>query len=171
MGSSPSLLRPAEVAERLKAQFGDAITDLDDNRFGHVVVTVTADRYRELATLVRDDPQIGCDFVDFVTAVDRKEAGFDVVTHLTNSRTALGVRIVVRCDAAEPRCPTVSDLWPGANWYERETWEMFGIVFEGHPHLVKLLLPEPFEGHPMRKSFELMTRVAKPWPGDQEIPD
>jgi NADH-quinone oxidoreductase subunit C len=64
--------------------------------------------------------------------------------------------------------PTISDLYPGANWHERETWELFGIGFEGHPQLVKLLLPEQFEGHPLRKDFKLMTRVAKPWPGEEK---
>ena len=170
MASSPSPLRPAEVSERLKAQFGDDITELQDS-FGHVVATVVPARYRELATFVRDDPGIGADFLDFVTAVDRKDAGFEVVAHATNSRSGLGVRIKVALPAEEPHCPTLSDVWPGANWHERETWELFGVVFDEHPQLVKLVLPEQFEGHPLRKDFELMTRVAKPWPGDQEIPD
>jgi NADH-quinone oxidoreductase subunit C len=78
------------------------------------------------------------------------------------------VRLKVQCDAAEPHCPTISDIWPGANWFEREAWELFGIVFDGHPHLVKLVLPEQFEGHPLRKDFALMTREAKPWPGEAE---
>ena len=63
------------------------------------------------------------------------------------------------------RCPASG---PGANWCERETWELFGIAFDGHPHLVKLVLPEQFEGHPLRKSFALMSREAKPWPGAVE---
>jgi NADH-quinone oxidoreductase subunit C len=171
VASSPSPLRPADVAERLRAQFGDDISELQQDDVGHVVATVAADRYHDLALLVRDDPQIGCDFFDFVTAVDRKDEGLDVVTHVTNSRTALGVRIKVRCSAEEPHCPSVADIWAGANWHERETWELFGVVFDGHPHLVKLVLPEQFEGYPLRKDFELMSRVAKPWPGDQELPD
>ncbi len=171
MASSPSPLRRPEVAERLKAQFGDDITELDDNNFGHVVATVVPERYRELARFVRDDPGLGCDYMDFVTAVDRKDQGFELVTHVTNSTTALGVRLKVRLPAEDPVVPTVSDIWPGANWHERETWELFGIDFVDHPHLVKLVLPEQFEGFPLRKGFELMSRVAKPWPGDQEIPD
>jgi NADH-quinone oxidoreductase subunit C len=175
VASSPSPLRPSEVAERLKAQFGDDITELDDNNFGHVVATVVPTRYRELALFVRDDPGIGCNYMDFVTAVDRKDEGFEVVTHVTNSRTALGVRIKMKLpvpgEDGESHCPTVSDIWPGANWHERETWELFGIHFDEHPHLVKLVLPEQFEGHPLRKDFELMSRIAKPWPGDQELPD
>ena len=67
-----------------------------------------------------------------------------------------------------PHAPSVVSLWPGANWFERETWEMFGIGFDGHPHLVKLELPEQFDGHPLRKDFVLMSREAKPWPGNVE---
>jgi NADH:ubiquinone oxidoreductase subunit C len=67
-----------------------------------------------------------------------------------------------------PACPTISDLFPTANWHERETHEMFGIDFQGHPQQVKLLLSEPFEGHPLRKDFRLMSREAKPWPGAVE---
>jgi NADH-quinone oxidoreductase subunit C len=91
-----------------------------------------------------------------------------VITHLYSIRHNHHVRLKVRCDKENPTCPTLSDVYPGANWHERETWELFGVNFEGHPHLVKLLLPEPFEGHPLRKDFELMTRVAKPWPGAVE---
>ena len=66
------------------------------------------------------------------------------------------------------RLPTLSDVWSGANWHERETFEMFGIVFDGHPNLVPLLLPDGFEGHPLRKDFVLASRVAKAWPGAKE---
>ncbi|HZB01059.1 MAG TPA: NADH-quinone oxidoreductase subunit C [Actinomycetota bacterium] len=71
----------------------------------------------------------------------------------------------------DPVCPTVSDLFPTSNWHERETREMFGIRFEGHPKQVKLLLSEPFEGAPLRKDFPLMSREAKPWPGAVEGED
>ena len=59
-------------------------------------------------------------------------------------------------------------MWAGANWHERETFEMFGVVFDGHPNLVPLLLPDGFEGHPLRKEFVLASRVAKAWPGAKE---
>jgi NADH-quinone oxidoreductase subunit C len=170
VASSPSRLQPADVVERLAAQFGDDILDAHES-FGHVAVAVEPARYRELAEFVRDDPGIACDFYEYTAGVDRREGGYEVVSQMTSSTTGLSVRIKVPCDAENPTCPTISDVYPGANWHERETWELVGIVFEGHPHLVKLVLPEQFEGFPLRKSFELMSRVAKPWPGDQELPD
>jgi NADH-quinone oxidoreductase subunit C len=134
------------------------------------VVTVTPARYPEIASFLRDEPELDFDFFDFLTAVDYrpKGRGFDVITHLYSTRLNQHVRLEVECDADEPHCPTLTGLWPGANWHEREAWELFGIVFDGHPHLVKLLLPEQFEGHPLRKDFALMTREAKPWPGAVE---
>jgi NADH-quinone oxidoreductase subunit C len=134
---------------------------------GHAVISVAPQRYREIAGFLRDDPDLAFDFFDFLCGVDyrSKGRGYEVVTHLYSTRHNHNVRLEVECDPEEPRCPTLSDLWPGANWHEREAWELFGIVFDGHPHLVKLLLPEQFEGHPLRKDFALMTREAKPWPG------
>jgi NADH:ubiquinone oxidoreductase subunit C len=84
----------------------------------------------------------------------------------TAHRHHLQVRAVVPREGGH--LPTVSDLWAGANWHERETAELFGVGFDGHPNLAKLLLPEEFEGHPLRKEFALLTREAKPWPGAKE---
>jgi NADH-quinone oxidoreductase subunit C len=166
VASSRRPLSPSEVADRLRAQFGDDIRSFEDVH-GHPVLTVPAERYPEVCRFLRDEPDLAFDFFDFLTGVDRrsKGGGYEVVTHLYSTRNNQNVRIKVECDADEPHCPTLTGLWPGANWHEREAWELFGIVFDGHPHLVKLLLPEQFEGHPLRKDFALMTREAKPWPG------
>ena len=77
-------------------------------------------------------------------------------------------RVKVSLPYEDPVCPTISDLYPTCDWHERETMEMFGIRFEGHPRPVKLLLAEPFDGHPLRKDFPLMSREVKPWPGAAE---
>jgi len=171
VASSPnrSPLPPADIADRLRAQFGDDVLGFEEVH-GHATVKAAPARYREIAQFLRDDPALGFDFFDFLTGVDYrgKGAGYQVVTHLYSTRHEHHVRLRVDCDAEDPRCPTLSDLWAGANWHERETWELFGIVFEGHPHLVKLVLPEQFEGYPLRKDFALMTREAKPWPGAVE---
>ena len=96
------------------------------------------------------------------------EGGFEVVTHLYSTAHHHNVRIKVRLpheDPAARRSPTCSRP---ANWHERETMEMFGIRFEGHPQPVKLLLSEPFEGHPLRKDFPLMTREVEALAGRVE---
>jgi NADH-quinone oxidoreductase subunit C len=68
-------------------------------------------------------------------------------------------------DEAQPRALSWVPVYPGAEWHERECWEMFGITFDGHPALRHLYLPSEFEGHPLRKDFPLLARVVKPWPG------
>lgn len=167
MASSPRPLPPPEVESRLRAQFGDDVLSFED-QFGHSVVAVTPPRYRELVTLLRDDPGFACDYCDFTAGVDFGAEGMEVVTHLFSTTHGHSVRIKVRLPADDLVCPTISDLYATANWHEREAAEMFGVVFEGHPLPVKLLLPEPFDGHPLRKDFTLMSRVAKPWPGAAE---
>jgi NADH-quinone oxidoreductase subunit C len=161
-------LSPDELGSRLRARFGRDVLDLVEQH-GHAVATVTAERYREVCRFLRDDPDVACEYCDFTAGVDfGPEGGFEVVTHLFSIRHHHNVRIKVRLPHDEPVCPTVSDLFPTSDWHERETREMFGIRFEGHPKPVKLLLAEPFEGEPLRKDFPLMTREAKPWPGAVE---
>ena len=168
MASSPSPLSPPEVESRLRARFGRDVLDVADQH-GHAVVGVTTGVYRDVVRFLRDEPDFACDYCDFTGGVDRgPEGGFEVITHLFSIRHHHNVRVKVKLRHEDPVCPTVSDLFPTCDWHERETAEMFGIVFEGHPQPVKLLLSEPFEGHPLRKDFPLMSREAKPWPGAVE---
>jgi NADH-quinone oxidoreductase subunit C len=161
-------LSPDELGSRLRARFGRDVLDLVEQH-GHVVATVTTERYRDVCRFLRDDPDVACDYCDFTAGVDfGPDGGFEVVTHLFSIRHHHNVRVKVKLPHADPVCPTVSDLFPTSNWHERETREMFGIRFEGHPKPVKLLLSEPFEGEPLRKDFPLMSREAKPWPGAVE---
>jgi NADH-quinone oxidoreductase subunit C len=164
----PSRLSPDGAETRLRARFGDDVAGFADQD-GHAVVTVPAARYREVCRFLRDEPEFACDLVEFTAGVDLgPEDGLEVVTHLHSTSLHHDVRVKVRVPHDEPVCPTLSDLFPTCNWHERETSEMFGIRFEGHPQPIKLLLPEPFEGHPLRKDFPLMSREAKPWPGAVE---
>jgi NADH-quinone oxidoreductase subunit C len=136
---------------------------------GQVAATVGVDRYHDVIRFLRDEPEFACDFCDFTAGVDLgPEQGFEVVTQLFSTEHHHEVRVKVRLPHDDPVAPTISDLFPGCNWHERETMEMFGIRFEGHPQPVKLLLAEPFEGHPLRKDFALMSREVKPWPGAVE---
>ncbi|MDP9327646.1 MAG: NADH-quinone oxidoreductase subunit C [Actinomycetota bacterium] len=168
MADSPHPLPVPDVESRLRARFGDDILEVAEQH-GHAVASVAAPRYHDLCRFLRDEPGFGCDFCDFTSGVDLgAELGFEVVTHLHSTQHHHNVRVKVRLPHEDPSLPTVSDLWATCDWHERETAEMFGIRFEGHPHPVKLLLSEPFEGHPLRKDFPLMSREAKPWPGAAE---
>ena len=160
-------LAPEDIEARLRAQFGDDVTDIAVQH-GHAVATVTATRYHDVITFLRDEPDFGFDYCDFTSAVDWGDTGMEVITHLFSTSAHHNVRVKVKLPADALTLPTISDLYATADWHERETTEMFGITFVGHPQPVKLLLSEPFEGHPLRKDFTLMTREAKPWPGAVE---
>lgn len=157
-----------EMERRIRAHSGADVEGFEDQH-GHAVVGISASRYRQLAAFLRDEPDLALDFLEFVTGVDLAEDGIQIVTHLYSTRHGHHVRLKVSCAAQDPTCPTLSDIFPGANWHERETTEMFGVAFEGHPRPDKLLLSEGFEGHPLRKDFELMSREAKPWPGAADV--
>ena len=123
----------------------------------------------DVVAKLRDDFSLACDYFSFLSAVDWMDDGFEVLVALTSMRHGATVIVKTRLPAEDPHMPTLTGVFRGANWHERETAEMFGIIFDGHPNLVKLYLPEDFEGHPLRKSFALASRVYKPWPGEKEF--
>jgi NADH-quinone oxidoreductase subunit C len=112
--------------------------------------------------------------VEAARAADREsgyaggDTRFQVFVHVRNIQS--GDDVFLKVDVPESlSLPTISRLYAGANWHERECWEMFGITFEGHPDLRKLYLPSEFEGNPLRKDFPLLSRVVKPWPGTVDV--
>jgi NADH-quinone oxidoreductase subunit C len=163
---SPRPLPSPDIESRLRAHFGDAVVSFEEQH-GHAVATVSRERYHDVVRFLRDEPELGCDYLDFTTAVDFDDR-FEVVTHLHSLANNHDVRLKVSLGKDDAVVASIADLYAGANWHERETMEMFGIQFEGHPLPVKLLLPEPFEGYPLRKDFVLMSREVKPWPGAVE---
>ncbi len=154
------------LRDHLLAQLGEAVQP--EISYGLLTVTVDPAGWRRVAELVHDDPDLHGNFFEFLSGVDEQDAGIGVVLHVysTSNRHHVQVRTVVPRDGGH--LPTLCDLWLGADWHEREMAELFGVVFDGHPNLAKLLLPEEFEGFPLRKEFALLTREAKPWPGAKE---
>ncbi|MGW1117764.1 NADH-quinone oxidoreductase subunit C [Streptomyces tanashiensis] len=123
-----------------------------------------------LAALETARDSLGCTYFDWLSAVDEPGTGFRVCAHVVALGDGRPRRLLLRTTVPHdaPVLPTAIGIYAGAGWHERETHEMFGVAFEGHPHLVPLLLPENFEGHPLRKDFVLAARVAKAWPGAKE---
>ncbi|MGA5449781.1 NADH-quinone oxidoreductase subunit C [Streptomyces umbrinus] len=132
------------------------------------VLTVDVPPTSWLASLETARDELGCTYFDWLSAVDEPGTGFRVSAHVAALAPVrrLLVRTTVPHDA--PVLPSAVEVYAGAAWHERETHEMFGVTFEGHPGLDPLLLPEGFEGHPLRKDFVLAARVAKAWPGAKE---
>ncbi|GLY78775.1 NADH-quinone oxidoreductase subunit C [Actinoallomurus iriomotensis] len=153
-----------ELSVAWSRRFGDEVHS--EETFGLLTVDVPPALWTESLTFARDD--LGCAYFDWLTAVDELEDGFAIVAHVYSLEEGHHLLVRTRVPRADPRLATAIDVYRGANWHERETHEMFGVVFDGHPGLTPLLLPEGFEGHPLRKEFVLAARVAKPWPGAKE---
>jgi len=134
--------------------------------FGELTAEVGPELWPDLAAFARD--RLGMTFFDWLTGVDEPPDRIAVVAHVYDiaGRRRLLLRTTV--DRGAPRLASLTGVYRGADWHERETYEMFGVIFDGHPDLRPLLLPDGFEGHPLRKDFVLAARVAKPWPGAKE---
>jgi len=154
----------SELADAWTARFGDEIST--EETHGGLAVGVSPERWVEALTFARDD--LSCGFFDWLTGVDELDEGFAVVAHVYSLERRHHLLVRTRVPRRAPVLATATGVYRGAAWHERETAEMFGILFEGHPNLVPLLLPEGFEGYPLRKDFVLASRVAKPWPGAKE---
>jgi len=132
--------------------------------FNQLTVTVDAMKIVEVMKYLRDDPALRFVNITDVTAVDYpgREKRFDVVYHLLSPRHNARIRLKVETDEVTP-VPSVIDVFPGANWFERETYDLYGVLFSGHPDLRRLLTDYGFEGHPLRKDFPLTGFVEVRW--------
>ncbi|WP_079127486.1 NADH-quinone oxidoreductase subunit C [Streptomyces sp. TP-A0874] len=159
------------LPEGVESLFGPGATA--EEAYGLLTVDVPAERWPDALRTARD--RLGCSYFDWLSATHEPEQGFLVCAHLvslapTDPRRGRLRRLLLRTAVPQeaPALPTATDVYAGAGWHERETHEMFGIDFTGHPHLAPLLLPEGFEGRPLRKDFVLAARVSKAWPGAKE---
>lgn len=160
-------MTPAELVNHLKEATG-AVEREDITPQGQAAIYVPGSKWHEVAVHLKECPLCAFGFFTFLTAVDMEDEGFEIVAHVYSARRQHHLNMKMMIPRTGGSVPTISGVWRGANWHERETHELFGIYFDGHPHLVKLLLPEQFEGHPLRKEFLLMTREMKEWPGEKE---
>ncbi|MFD5638160.1 NADH-quinone oxidoreductase subunit C, partial [Streptomyces sp. NPDC127077] len=132
------------------------------------VLTVDVPSASWITALETARDTLGCTYFDWLSAVDEPGTGFRVSAHVVALSPLHRLLVRTTVPHTAPALPSAVSVYAGAAWHERETHEMFGVTFEGHPGLDPLLLPEGFEGHPLRKDFVLAARVAKAWPGAKE---
>lgn len=144
-----------DLGEHIKEKSGDAVTGYKV-AFNELTITVERDQIVKILTFLRDDS--ACKFVQLtdVCGVDYPERveRFEVVYHLLSMHNNQRIRVKLNTDA-ETTVPSVTGIFQSADWYERETWDMYGIMFDGHPDLRRLLSDYGFQGHPLRKDFPL----------------
>jgi NADH-quinone oxidoreductase subunit C len=153
-----------DLIQRVRDLLGDGARC--SSSYDEVTVDLPRDQWVSAVTALRE--RLELTFFDLLTAVDQLEAGFDVVLRLWAPAGRYGLLLRTRCPRDDAHVPSLAGVFAGAGWHERQVWEMFGVTFDGHPGLVPLLLPDGFEGHPLRKEFVLASRVAKAWPGAKE---
>jgi len=174
----PSDPLAARTVAFLRERHGADILDVTEHR-GQTSVVVRPEAIEAVCRALRDEQ--GFNFLSQVTAVDwpEREPRFDVVYNLMSLATRATIRLKVRVgdeDTPYPEVPTVTTVWPAANWYEREVYDLFGIRFAGHPDLTRILMPPDWVGHPLRKDYPLTgIRLPEPhWGGqipfDQPLP-
>jgi NADH-quinone oxidoreductase subunit C len=137
--------------------------------YGELTITAEASEIVKVVTFLRDDPR--CQFISFidVTAVDwpARERRFDVVYHLLSPKQNTRIRVKIETDEATP-VPSIISVFPGAEWFERETWDLYGVMFTDHPDMRRLLTDYGFEGHPLRKDFPLTGFVEVRYDDEQK---
>jgi NADH-quinone oxidoreductase subunit C len=132
---------------------------------GEVTLYIRPQSLRRVAEFLRDAPDLLFKFLADVTAVDLypNEPRFEVVYHLLSIAKNTRLRLKVRLAGSDPRVESMVPTWPSANAFEREVFDLFGIVFDGHPYLRRILMPEDWQGHPLRKDYPVQGEITR-WP-------
>ncbi|ODT69777.1 MAG: NADH-quinone oxidoreductase subunit C [Pelagibacterium sp. SCN 63-23] len=143
------------LGEHVAASLGAAVLGFEV-AYGDLTVRVTRDSIVNVATFLRDDPK--CRFISFVDVCGAdypaREHRFDVVYHFLSPHLNQRIRVKLEADDLTP-VPSICDVFAGANWFERETYDLYGVLFSGHPDLRRILTDYGFDGHPLRKDFPL----------------
>src|SRR5579862_1083380 len=143
-----------DLVKRYKEKFGPGILEAWTDR-KQAILVVARELLAEIAIYSRDDEKF--DWLSDLTAVDwpKREKRFDVVLNMYSMEKNERLRLKVHA-AADDRVPSVQGIWSTANWEEREVYDMFGVVFEGHPELKRILLPDEWQGYPLRKDYDIL---------------
>ena len=147
--------------QRVQEKFSQEVIETHAFR-GDETVIIRPDALRDVAKFLKETPELDFSFLMDVTAVDylffaggriQKKFRFEVVYHFLSLKHNHRLRLKVPVDEQSPEVNTLCDLWPSANWYEREVWDMFGIRFKDHPNLKRILMYDEFQGHALRKDY------------------
>ena len=144
----------ATVASELEARFGTTPTVTGSE----VAITVPLERWVEAARFAKETA--GCRYFNWLSAVDWKEHGFEILARLDNLEARVALTLRTRVPSAATPCPSLTAVFRGADWMERECYDMFGVRFDGHPDLRRILLGDDWEGHPLRKDYAVDTPLA-----------
>ena len=145
-----------KVLERLKTKFSNSIMEANEFR-GELTVVVPKERIVELCAFLKEDVELRFELLADLCGIDMFTASkrFGVIYNVYSFTNRFRMRLKTFTEEENPKVPTVTGVWGTANWHERETYDLMGIKFDGHPDLRRILLPEDWEGHPLRKEYPL----------------
>lgn len=151
-----------ETLNQIQERFNKSVLGVHDFR-GNETVIVSKESLLEVMRRLKDDPEFDFNILMDLSAVDylnfpEARPRFEMVYHLFSLKKNQRIRVKVPVDEKEPVVPSLTKIWPAADWYEREVWDMFGIRFSGHPNLKRILMYEEFVGHPLRKDYPVNKR-------------
>lgn len=149
--------RTEHVERRVRERFPESVEGADTFR-GDLTLRIRRDDVRAVCTFLRDEPDLAFDLLVDLLGVDRyrPDNRFEVIVNAYSIAHRMYVRLKVDVGEEHPVMDSLTTVWPGANWHERETFDMYGIRFEGHPDLRRFYMPEDFAYYPLRKDFPLM---------------
>ena len=140
------------IAARLAAEFAADLTDVRVQEPDTVVARCDRVALKDVARRLKAHAEIGYETLNWIAGVDRRTS-FESIYHLYSWKTNTWLELRVDLPRAKPEVSSVADIWPAADWHEREAWDMLGIVYTGHPDLRRILLKDDFVGHPLRKDY------------------
>ena len=148
-------MTPQEISDKLKAQFGEAIIEVKIDGVLDPYLKVFPAKVKDVALFLRDDADLQFDYLMCLSGVDYGKGTLGVVYHLFSMMKRRKITVKVEVAADKPEVPSVTEVWPSANWHEREAYDLVGIIFTGHPDLRRILLPDDYPGYPLRKDFKV----------------
>jgi NADH-quinone oxidoreductase subunit C len=148
-------MTPQEISDKLKTKFSDAVVEVKIEGVVDPYVKAAPARILDVAAFLQEDADLQFDFLMCLSGVDYTKGILGVVYNLFSMTKRHKITIKVEVPVDKPEVPSVVSVWPSANWHEREAYDMFGIVFTGHPDLRRILLPDDWEGYPLRKDYKV----------------
>lgn len=144
-----------EIVEIVKSRFGEAVLDSKTEAILEPFIKVTPSVLPEICSFLAADTNLVFDYLMCLSGVDLGKGNLGVTYHLFSTVKRHKITVKVEVPVATPEVPSVSSIWRSADWHEREAYDLVGVVFTGHPDLRRILLPEDWEGHPLRKDYKV----------------
>jgi NADH-quinone oxidoreductase subunit C len=148
-------MNAGEIHDKIKSQFAEAIVEFKVDAVTEPFIVIRPDLIREVASYISEDRDLKFDYLICLSGVDFNDGNLGVVYHLSSMQKRHRIVLKVKVPKDRPEVPSVESVWKTANWHEREAFDLFGLVFLDHPDLRRILLPDDWEGFPLRKDYKV----------------